>query len=228
MLADIKDVDAAIAACESAVDKLDQPRFSFQLGRAYNQKARLEQNNAAVWRAKQRDAFATAFNRGYYATINQLATDAYDEDSKEYKQAFLALYARYVISTARPIVDAMVADGSIGVHAAGARFLLEQAIAFGDVDSELALAELIANGSIPATDPLERTTRVLIAMRLGSSDVSKRAEGIWQQIKPSLSDDDQKRAEADANDFTVGPLPAVPADILKALMAPKSGEPKNN
>lgn len=228
VLADIEDVDAAIAACASAVDKYDQPRFSFQLGLAYAVKARLDKTNAAMWQEKQRDAFAKAFNRAYFPTTNELATDAYDEDSKEYKQAFLALYARYVIATAKPIVEAMVADGSLRDHARGARFLLEQAISFGDVDSELTLADLIADGSVPATDPLEQATRVLIAMHHGSPDARTRAEGIWQQIKPSLSDDDQTRAQADANDFVVGPLPAIPADILNAFMAPRSGEPVKN
>jgi hypothetical protein len=227
-VADIKDADAAIAACASAVDKLDQPRFSFQLGLAYNQKVSADPNNAAMWRAKERDAFAKAFSRGYIPAVDQLAADVYDRTSKEYKQASLALYARYIISAAQPIVASMVADGSVRDHASGARFLLEQAISFGDVDSELSLADLIARGSLPSGDPLERTTRVLIALRLGSQDVRDRAEAIWRQLKPGLSEDDQKRAEADANDFTVGPLPAIPADMLNAFMALKSDEPAKN
>jgi len=228
LLADMKDADAAIAACASAVDKLDQPRFSFQLGRAYDEKTVLDPNNANAWRAKARDAFAKAFNRAYFPAINQLAAGAYLDDSKEFKQAFLALYARYVIDAARPIVDAMVADGSVRDHAAGARFLLEQAIAYGDVDSELPLADLIANGSIPSKDPLDRTIRVLIALRLGSPDARRRAQAIWDQIKLDLSEDDQNKAELEANGFVVSPLPAAPDGMLNAFLSPGSGEPSKN
>jgi WD40 repeat protein len=228
LLADMKDVDAAIAACASAMDKLDQPRFSFQLGRAYDEKAYLDPKNADALRAKEQDAFAKAFNRAYFPTINQLAAGAYLEDSKEFKQAFLALYARYVIATARPIVEAMVTDGSVRAHAAGARFLLEQAIAYGDVDSELPLAELIASGSLPSNDPLEGTIHVLIALRLGSPDVHARAQSMWDQIKRDLPEADQDDAEREANNFVVGALPAVPGGMLDAFLSQKSGDPSKS
>jgi len=132
-----------------------------------------------------REAFVNAFNRGYFPAIDQLANNAYTDNGKEYKQAFLALYARYVIATARPIVDAMVADGSARDHAAGVRFLLEQAIAYGDADSELTLAKLIASGILRNEDPLEAATRVRIALRLGSPDVRKGAELVWEAGAPS-------------------------------------------
>ncbi len=126
------------------------------------------------------------------------------------------------------IVDTMVANGSVRDHAVGARFLLEQAIAYGDVDSELALADLIANGSLPGKDPLERTIRVLISLRLGSPDVQKRAQVIWDQLKRTLSEEDQNKAELEANGFVVGALPAAPDGMLKAFLSPGSGEPSKD
>jgi hypothetical protein len=220
--------DTAIAVCKAAIDKSDQPRFNFQLGLAYNLKASQDPANAAAWRSKERAAFVKAFNRGYAAAIGQLAVDTYAEGSADYKQAFLALYARYIVATARPIVDSMVADGSVRDHAAGARFLLEQAISYGDIDSELSLADLIASGSLPGNEPLERVTRVLIALRLGSADAHKRAAGIWQQIKPGLSEDDQRRAELEANRFVAGALPVLPEGMAGAYLSLKPDEPPKN
>jgi hypothetical protein len=119
----------------------------------------------------------------------------------------------------------MVADGSVRDHVTGVRFLLEQAISYGDVDSELTLAELIANGTLQNEDPLEGATRVLIARRLGSADTRKRADALWSQIRQSLPDGQQKQAEFDANHIEVGGLPPLPDGMLKAFQSLKSDEP---
>jgi len=175
-----------------------------------------------------REAFGNAFNRGYFPAIDQLANNAYTDNGKEYKQAFLALYARYVIATARPIVDAMVADGSARDHAAGVRFLLEQAIAYGDADSELTLAKLIASGILRNEDPLEAATRVRIALRLGSPDVRKGAELVWEQVRQAISEGQQAQAEFDADHFVVGALPPVPAGLSNTFLLLESGDSSKN
>ncbi len=227
LVSDIK-ADAAIAACKTALEKSDLPRLNFELGRAYYRKAELDQVNAAMWRQKGREVFVKALNRNYFPTLLAIAVDTYDVDSKQYKQVFLVAYAHYVVATARSIVDAMVADGSARDHKAAARFLLEQAISFGDIDSELALAELIGDGTLDSNEPLERAIRARIALRLGSADLRKRAQAMLDLIKPSLSVDDQNMVESEANRFVADGMPALPDGMVNAFLAGKVAAPKSN
>jgi hypothetical protein len=225
------DVDAAIAACSKAPpDKADQPRFSFQLGRAYAEKAALDGVNAVSWRQKSRAAFVKAATGNYVPAFNEIGVATYNEGSKdkEYKQVLVALYARYLVATAKPIVAAMIADGSVRDHSAAARFLLEQAISLGDIESELSLSELIANGSLQSSVPLEQVIHLLIALRLGPDDVHKRAQTIWDQAKKSLSPDEQSQAEFEANRFVAGTLPAFPDGMLKVFLSQENGAGKDN
>jgi len=149
------DVDAAIAACTKAPpDQADQPRFDFQLGRAYAEKAIQDSVNGASWRQKSRAVYVKAATGNYVPAFNEIGIATYDDGSKdkEYKQVLVALYARYVVATAGPMVAGMIADGSVRDHPAAARFLLEQAVSFGDIDSELLLSELGKDTKVVATD----------------------------------------------------------------------------
>ena len=224
-------VDAAIAACSKApVDKADQPRFNFQLGRALDEKSFLDQANAASWRQKSRDAFVKAVTANYVPAFNEVGIAAYEEGSKdkEYKQVLVALYARYLAAAARPIVGMMIADGSVRDHPAAARFLLEQAVWAGDIESELSLSELISNGTLQSNAPLEQVIHLLIALRLGSPDVHKRAQAIWDQTKQRLSPDEQSQVELEANHFSVDALPAFPDGMLKAFLSHEGASATDN